>query len=93
MATNAQRNLVEYFKKNIKKGYTLNSLKWALVNQGYSKFLIDLAAKEFQEELAREAPVLKTKPEINMHLVDDKLNEFPVERKKSFLKKIFGIFE
>ena len=31
-----KRELVEYFKKNLAKNYTEESLKFALMNQGYS---------------------------------------------------------
>ena len=32
----SKEQLAEYFKRNLKKGYTADSLKWALINQGYS---------------------------------------------------------
>jgi len=62
--------LIEYIKKNLKKGYTLESLRWALINQGYSKIEVDKAIKKTQEELSENAPILKTKPEITYELVE-----------------------
>jgi len=87
--TNYRKNLVEYFKKNLKKGYTIDSLKWALIGQGYSKTAIERAIEQMNKELAREAPVLKEKPIIKYEIIgkDDK----PIEIKKPFWKKIFGI--
>ena len=35
--------LAEYIKKNLRKGYTKESLKWALVNQGHSKLEVEKA--------------------------------------------------
>jgi len=78
-----------YIKKNLKKGYTKESLKWALVNQGYSKLEVEKAINEAEAELAREAPVLKSKPEITYEVLEPK--DAIVEEKKSFWKRIFGL--
>ena len=40
---NYLQQLAEYLKKNLKKGYTKESLKWALVNQGHSKIEVEKA--------------------------------------------------
>jgi len=64
--------LTDYIKKNLRKGYTKESLKWALVNQGYSRMEIDRAIRKVDEELAQKAPLLKTKPEITYELVEPK---------------------
>ncbi len=47
-------NLVEYFKKNIKKGYSADMLRIALINQGYSRTLIERAFNKAKEELSIE---------------------------------------
>ena len=77
--------LVEYIKKNLKKGYTKESLKWALVNQGHSKIEVEKALKIAEDQLAAQAPILETKPEIKIELVEPKTKE-----KTSFWKKLFG---
>lgn len=85
------RQLVDYIKKNLKKGYTLESLKWALVNQEHSKMQIEKAIKKAEEELSKEAPILKTKPTIKREIIKER-NEragFHKSKKKSFLKRIF----
>ncbi len=77
-----------YLKKNLRKGYTKESLKWALVNQGHSKMEVDKAIKKVDEELAREAPILKTKPEITYEVVEPK---GAIVEKKPWWKRFFGI--
>jgi len=75
--------LVIYIKKNLRKGYTKEALRWALIDQGYSKMEVDNAIKSTDQELAQQAPILKTKPEIRHQiiLVDEKPK-----------KKWFGLF-
>ena len=82
---NYLQQLAEYLKKNLKKGYTKESLKWALVNQGHSKIEVEKAIALVDAELASEAPVLKTKPIISYEIIEPK-----VEEKKSFWKRLFG---
>ena len=78
-------NLTSYLKKNVKKGYPLDSLKWALINQGHSKIEIEKAIKIVQDELVHEAPVLETKPEIKYELVE------PQAEKKPWWKRLLGL--
>ena len=80
--------LTEYFKKNLKKGYTADSLKWALIGQGYSRTAVEKAMVQSQKELAKEAPVLKEKPQIKYEIVDENNNS--IEVKKPWWKRIFG---
>jgi len=37
------RKLVDYVGRNVKKGYTIESLRWALVGQGYSRTSVEKA--------------------------------------------------
>lgn len=73
--------LVDYIMRNLKKGYTKESLRWALVNQGYSKIEVERAIKKADLELAESAPILKTKPKITYKTITD---EEPVKKKKWF---------
>ncbi|MEK6820442.1 MAG: hypothetical protein AABX71_01905 [Nanoarchaeota archaeon] len=87
------RQLMSYFKKNLTKGYTLESLKWALINQGYDRAEIDRAIKLVNEELAKSAPLLKEKPVIKLErepLLDE--IEKPAGRIKSFFKSLLDVF-
>ena len=87
--SNYQRQIVDYYKKNLAKGYTMESLRWALINQGYSKVVVEKAIEETTRELATQAPILKEKPEIKYQLIDE--DNKPVNIKKPWWKKIFGI--
>ncbi|MCX8159042.1 MAG: hypothetical protein N3D20_02000 [Candidatus Pacearchaeota archaeon] len=82
------RQLVDYLKKNLRKGYTKESLKWALVNQGHSKIQVEKAMRMVDTELAMQAPVLETKPQIKVEVIKEE-NENK-EEKPSFWKRIFG---
>ena len=84
-----RKRIVNYLKKNLAKRYTLESLKWALVNQGYSRAIVEKAIKQTNEELAKEAPVLKEKPKINYQLLDE--YDKPVAFQKSFWRRILGL--
>jgi len=81
--------LVEYMKKNLKKGYTEDSLKFALIKQGYSRVIVEEAIRDAHLSLASEAPVLEAKPSITYEVMDE--NDQPVEVKKSWFKRLFGL--
>ena len=84
--------LVLYIKKNLKKGYTKESLKWALINQGYSKIEVDKALKKADLELAVQAPELKTKPQIRHEIVSpQEYAGISKITKKPFWKRLFGL--
>lgn len=80
-------NLVKYFKKNFKKGYTIESLKWALIRQGYSRVLVDKAIEQANKELALAAPVLKEKPVIKYEVIGE--NGTPINIKMPWWKRFF----
>lgn len=69
------QELAEYVEKNLKKGYTKESLKWALINQGYSKLEVEKSMRRVEEKMAAKAPILKTRPTINYEVI-------PVEKEK-----------
>ena len=79
------RKLTDYLKKNLKKGYTLDSLKWALIGQGYSRTAVEKSIEQANKELAKEAPLLKEKPEIRHELIEEQ-----IEPKKSWWQRLFG---
>jgi hypothetical protein len=83
--------LIDYIKKNLKKGYPLESLKWALINQGHSNHQVEKSIKKAKEELAKNAPVLKTKPVIKREIFDHKNQRIVLHKskKKSLFKKFF----
>lgn len=83
---NYLEDIVDYIKKNLKKGYTKESLKWALVNQGYSKIEVEKALRAVDLELAKNAPILKTEPVITYEATPA---EAPEE--KPFWKRMLGL--
>jgi hypothetical protein len=87
MPEDYKRKLVNYIKKNFKKGYTEESLKWALINQGYSRILVEKAIETANKELAESAPVIKEKPKISYQIVDE--YNRPVKVKRPWWKRIF----
>ena len=86
-----KRKIIDYLKKNMKKGYTQESLKWALVKQGYSRTLVDLAIKEANKEFSKEAPILKEKPVITHEIIGE--NDKPIARgiNKPWWKRLLGL--
>ncbi|MEM3091071.1 MAG: hypothetical protein QXX55_00195 [Candidatus Pacearchaeota archaeon] len=84
-----RKKIIEYFQKNLKKGYTLESLKWALIGQGYSRTAVELAIQELNKELAKRAPILKEEPIIKHEIIDE--NNNPIKIKKSWWQKIFRL--
>ena len=87
MTQNYRTKLIEYVKKNIKKGYSVESLRWALISQGYAKVIIENAISEANKELAKEVPVFKEKPQIKYEIMDE--HNRPIKIKKPFIKRIF----
>jgi len=83
------KRLAEYFQRNLKKGYTQDSLKWALINQGYQKVSVERAIELVNQELAKQAPLLREQPIITHEIIDETGN--PVEVKKSWWRRLFGI--
>ncbi len=77
------QQLAEYIKKNTGKGYTLESLKWALVNQGHSRVQVDKAVKLATEQMAASAPRMIEKPAV------PEMPETVEERKKGFWERLF----
>jgi len=83
-----KRKIIDYIKKNSKKGYPLQTLKFALINQGYLRPMVEESLEQAVREMAREAPVLKESPKIEHEVVID---ETPVPVKKSWWKRLFGL--
>ena len=48
-----KRKIMDYLKKNMEKGYAPESLRWALVEQGYSRTIVDSAIEEANKEFSR----------------------------------------
>lgn len=84
------QQLADYIKKNLAKGYTLDSLKITLEQQEYSRTSIENAVKLANEQLAKSAPEMKEKPKINYEIIGD-IEQ--LQQKRSFLDKIKDFFK
>lgn len=77
------QQLADYLKKNLSKGYTIDSLKFSLINQGYSRISIAKAIELSNQQLAETAPIMKEKPQIIYKSYPE------IEEKPGFFKRIF----
>ena len=89
MAEDYKGKLVNYVKKNLVKGYTLDSLKFALMSQGYSRIAVESAIEQANKELAEKAPVIKEKPKIKYEIIDE--YDKPIKIKKSWWQNLLGL--
>ena len=90
-----KKKIINYFKRNLSKGYTEESLKWALVNQGYSRTDISRSLEQVHKELAEKAPEIKEKPKIKYEIYDkdNKLIKVEVRRPfsiRNFFRNLFS---
>jgi uncharacterized protein Smg (DUF494 family) len=85
--TSHLKTIVDYIKKNTGKGYTKDSLKWALINQGYMKIEVEKAFKIAEEEMNRtpisRPQAIPVQPAPTMQIE-------PEPEKVSFWKRWFG---
>ena len=87
------QQLADYIKKNLSKGYNLDSLRFSLISQGYSKISVEKAIEIANKQIATEIPPMKEKPQIVYRLVEDNSEPFTISEtsnKKSFWKRLFG---
>ena len=87
MEENRGRKLIDYFKKNLEKGYTEESLKWALIQQGYSRTDITRTIEKVNKEIKKEKEkkqVEKEKPKIKYELYGEDNKPIKIETRKSF---------
>ena len=89
MVEEYKRKLINYFKRNLAKGYTLDSLKFALMSQGYSRAIVESAIEQANKELAEKAPVLKEKPVIKYEIIDE--YDKPIKIHKSWWRRLLGL--
>lgn len=90
-----REQLAEYILKNLKKGYTMDSLKYSLISQGYTKITVENAIDLANKKLAEEIPIIKERPEIVYKVVAEpaELVDGTQEvntNKKGFFSKLFG---
>ena len=81
------QQLADYIKKNLTKGYTLDALRFSLIEQGYSRISVEKAIELANKQLAKTAPKMEEKPQITYKIIEPKE---PI--KKSVWKKIINLF-
>ncbi len=102
----AIQQLADYIKRNLRKGYTLDSLRFSLISQGYTKISVENAIQLANKQMAQEIPAIKEKPTITYRAIEEKppitqeepiiieeepdMQEEATESKKGFLERIFG---
>lgn len=70
------------------KGYNPDTLKWALIKQGNSRSVVEIAMKEIQEEMAKASVIAEPKVQyLDVEQLKEQQEEQP---KKSFWKRLFG---
>lgn len=80
------KQIVDYLDKNLKKGYKLEDLRWALVNQKHSRIEIEKAIKYVESR----TPSAK-KEEQKIEEIKEATHEFIMpEKKKGFFGRLFG---
>ena len=82
---NYLQNLVDYAKKNIKKGYSEDSLRWALIGQGHSRIEIDKAISLAKTEIEKERPRMQQPPQ----QLENTIPKIDIEDKKPFWRRLF----
>jgi uncharacterized protein Smg (DUF494 family) len=85
------RTLLDYFEKNLKKGYKIEALKYILLNQGYSKTEIAEAIRIIDEKTKKDQEAIKREEERKMKMqIQEDLNNINQEQKKGFWGRLFG---
>ena len=94
---NTNQQLADHIKKNLSKGYTLDSLKFSLMQQGYSRTSVEKGIELANKQLAETAPKMVEKPVIKYEMVNDADMAAKVAAQdsasKGFFKKVFGFFK
>jgi|TARA_Y100000296_G_C5007368_1_gene173293 alpha-amylase/alpha-mannosidase (GH57 family) len=92
MVAGYRKQLVEYLKKNLSKGYTEESLKWALIQQKYSRTDIERAIEQAHKEIkevSEKVSEVKEKPKIKYEIYDKDNKLIKVKLRKPFYFKKF----
>lgn len=80
--------LANYIEKNLTKGYTLDSLRFSLISQGYSRISVEKAIEVANKNLSLKIPKIKEKPQIKREIIPISSTKENLPR-KSFWKKLF----
>ncbi len=85
------RTILDYFEKNLKKGYKVDALKYVLLNQGYSKVEVAEAIKILEEKSKKEQEAVKKEEERRLKMqVQEEVKQVTQQQKKGFFRRLFG---
>ena len=91
------QQLADHIKRNISKGYTIESLKYSLMAQGYSRTSIEKAIEIANKQMAENAPKMVEKPVIRYQTIDDEEMAAKMAAQdgegKGFFGRMFGWFK
>ena len=92
---NQNQQLADYVKKNISKGYTPDSLKFSLIQQGYSRTSVEKAIELANKQLALEVPKMQEKPVVKYEVIDEEevKRKLAEQDKKGFFGTIASWFK
>ena len=79
--------LADYIVKNLAKGYTIDSLRWALVHQKHSRVTVEKALELAQKQMAASAPKIEAPKDIQKEV---EIEHPEPEQKKGFFARLFG---
>jgi len=74
-----RQKLVEYLKRNVAKGYDMDSLKWALIRQGNSRTDVESAIELVKTDIPKKTQI--ESPEISRETYDFESNPIFIEKK------------
>ena len=79
--------IMDYLNKNLKKNYSIEDLKWALIRQGYLKSEVEKAVEIMKEKgIKEEKPKQLETPKVEKIEIEEPI----VEEKRGFFKRLFG---
>ena len=79
--------LVKYIERNVEKGYKLEDLRWALVNQKHSRIEIEKAIKIVEARTPSVKKDEERKEEIKIATQEQLIEP---EQKRGFWSRLFG---
>lgn len=88
------KELIDKVKKNLEKGYSPETLKYAFIKQGYPRITVERALDKAQKDIAKDTstkPQAREKPKIRHEIYDQNDNivkVYDTSEKKSFWKKV-----
>ena len=82
------KNILAYIEKNTARGYSIDQIRFTLMQHGYSRAAIERGLRMFE----RTRPAVPAKPIIQESPVVEAVAE-PVAEEKGFFSKMFGFFK